>query len=241
MTTQEPRRRKRRSSATLERLEELRRARNEQLERERERERRVRDALEPFAEATTAIEHARRQAEERIARVRSAMGAKLAALDDQRYRIQQEHARREDAIRAEAGAEIARWRESIAHAVREIRAAKVPPAEAAALLGLSRKEIIELDQQGKSSTEAASASSGADGEDGVDVATDSGLGTTQTSGDPAEPGSSGVGSPASQQPHGDSMRDGDGQAAGVHTAHEANDEESAGTEQAHGWPDVEPE
>ncbi|GHG30228.1 MULTISPECIES: hypothetical protein [Amycolatopsis] len=136
--------RKRRSSATLERLEAARRRRVEQLERERENERRVDAALGPFAEAVTAIEAVERRRADRIGALGAQLERKLAELDRQRAAKVAEFERAAEQVRADAEMEIGEWRAVMATAVAEIRAADVGAAETAALLGISAKVVTAL-------------------------------------------------------------------------------------------------
>lgn len=136
--------RKRRSSAALERLEVARRRRVEQLERERENERRVDAALGPFAEAVTAIEAVERRREGRVGALGAQLERKLAELDRQRAVKVAEFERAAEQVRADAEVEIGEWRAVMATSVAEIRAADVGAAETAALLGISAKAVTAL-------------------------------------------------------------------------------------------------
>ncbi|WP_410626218.1 hypothetical protein [Amycolatopsis sp. cmx-8-4] len=137
-------RRKRRSSATLERLEAARRRRTEQLERERENEARVDAALVPFAEAVTAIEAVERRREDRVAALESQLDRKLAELNRQRSEKVAEFERQAEQVRVDAEMEIGEWRAVMATSVAQIRAADVGAAETAALLGISAKAVTAL-------------------------------------------------------------------------------------------------
>ncbi|WIV52861.1 hypothetical protein [Amycolatopsis nalaikhensis] len=137
-------RRKRRSSATLERLETARQRRVAQLEREREKERRVDAALGPFAEAVTAVEVAERRREDRIAAVEAQLARKLAELDRQRAMKVAECERLVEQVRADAEMEIAEWRSVMATSVAQIRSSDVGVADTAALLGISAKMVTAL-------------------------------------------------------------------------------------------------
>ncbi|WIV52950.1 hypothetical protein [Amycolatopsis nalaikhensis] len=123
--------RKRRSSATLERLEAARRRRVEQ----RENERRVDAALGPFAEAVTAIEAIERRREGRVDALGAQLDRKLAELERQRASKVAEFERSVEQVRADAAMEIGERRAVMATSVAEIRAAEVAAAETAALLG----------------------------------------------------------------------------------------------------------
>jgi hypothetical protein len=171
-------RRKRRSSATLQRLEAARRRRAEQLEREQENERRVDAALGPFAEAVTAIEAVERRREDRIGALGAQLDRKLADLDRQRAAKVAEFERSAEQVRADAEMEIGEWRSVMATSVAEIRAADVGAAETAALLGISAKAVTALSRSaaaseaGKQRSDGAPADAGpvdaAPGEDRVD-------------------------------------------------------------------------
>ncbi len=141
-------RRRRRSTAALERLEAARQRRVEQLERERENERRVDAALGPFAEAATAIEGVERRREDRVAALAGQLERKLAELDRQRAAKAADFERLVEQVRADADMEIAEWRAVMATSVAQIRAAEVGAAETAALLGISAKTVAALSRQG---------------------------------------------------------------------------------------------
>ncbi len=155
--------RKRRSSATLARLEEARRRRAEQLERERENERRVDAALGPFAEAVTAIEAVERWREDRIGALSAQLDRKLAELDRQRAARVTEFERSADQVRADAEMEIGEWRAVMAKSVAEIRAADVGAAATAALLGISAKVVTALSRSAVASDMSGRQSEGAGG------------------------------------------------------------------------------
>jgi DNA repair exonuclease SbcCD ATPase subunit len=157
-------RRKRRSSATLERLEAARRRRVEQLERERENEARVDAALGPFAEAATAIEAVERRRENRVAALRAQLERRLAELDRQRAARVAEFERLAEQVRADAEMEIGEWRSVMATSVAQIRAADVGAAETAALLGISAKTVTALSRYAAAATAATSDSNGHPGE-----------------------------------------------------------------------------
>jgi hypothetical protein len=140
-------RRKRRSSATLERLEAARRRRVEQLERERENEARVDAALGPFAEAATAIEAVQRRREDRVAALGAQLERKLAELDRQRTAKVAEFDRLAEQVRADAEMETAQWRSVMATSVAQIRSSEVSAAETAALLGISPKMVTALSRE----------------------------------------------------------------------------------------------
>ena len=147
-------RRKRRSSATLERMESARRRRAEQLERERENERRVDAALEPFAEAVTAIEVVERRCEDRVAALGAQLERKLAELDRHRAEKVEEFERLAEQVRADAEMEIGEWRAVMARSVAAIRAADVGAAETAALLGISAKQVTALSRAAAATLES---------------------------------------------------------------------------------------
>ncbi len=151
-------RRKRRSSATLERLEASRRRRVEQLERERENEARVDAALGPFAEAVTAIEAVERRREGRVAALESQLGRKLAELDRQRSEKVAEFERQAEQVRVDAEVEIGEWRSVMATSVAQIRGADVGAVETAALLGISAKAVTALSRNAAAMTAADSES-----------------------------------------------------------------------------------
>ncbi|SEF38157.1 hypothetical protein SAMN05421837_118108 [Amycolatopsis pretoriensis] len=153
--------RKRRSSATLARLEAARRRRSEQLERERENERRVDAALGPFAEAATAIEAVERRREDRIAALSAQLDRKLAELDRQRAARAAEFERAAEQVRADAEMEIGEWRAVMATSVAEIRASDVGAAETAALLGISAKAVTALSRGAAASESCKQRSDGA--------------------------------------------------------------------------------
>ncbi|MET8997200.1 hypothetical protein [Amycolatopsis sp. NPDC004169] len=155
-------RRKRRSSATLARLEASRRRRVEQLERERENERRVDAALGPFAEAVTAIEAVERRLEDRIGALGAQLDRKLAELDRQRAAKVAEFERSAEQVRADAEMEIGEWRSVMATAVAEIRAADVGAAETAVLLGISAKAVTALSRSAAAVSEVGGQRSDAD-------------------------------------------------------------------------------
>ncbi|MFB9686151.1 hypothetical protein [Amycolatopsis plumensis] len=136
--------RKRRSSATLQRLEAARSRRAEQLERERENERRVDAALGPFAEAVTAIEAVERRREDRVAALQAQLERRLAELDRQRAAKIEEFERLAEQVRTDAEMEIGEWRAVMARSVAQIRAADVGASETAALLGISPKTVTVL-------------------------------------------------------------------------------------------------
>ncbi|MEA5367243.1 hypothetical protein VA596_47485 [Amycolatopsis sp., V23-08] len=161
-------RRRRRSTAVLERLEAARQRRVEQLERERENERRVDAALGPFAEAATAIEGVERRREGRVAALERQLERKLAELDRQRAAKVAEAERLAEQVRADAEMEIAEWRAVMATSVAQIRAADVGAAETAALLGIPAKMVAALSRQ---ATEVAGAAQHAEGEPGKAPAT----------------------------------------------------------------------
>ncbi|MBE8524209.1 hypothetical protein ILP97_43180 [Amycolatopsis sp. H6(2020)] len=166
-------RRKRRSSATLERLEATRRRRVEQLERERENEARVDAALVPFAEAVTAIEAVERRREDRIGALGAQLERKLVELERQRAARVAEFERSAEQVRADAEMEIGEWRAVMATSVAEIRAADVGAAETAALLGISAKAVTALSRSAAAMSEPGDQRSdaGAAGTDAVDAAT----------------------------------------------------------------------
>jgi hypothetical protein len=151
-------RRKRRSSAALERLEAARRRRVEQLERGRANEARVDAALGPFAEAATAIEAVERRREDRVAALGAQLERKLAELDRQRAAKVEECERLAEQVRADAEMEIGEWRSVMATSVAQIRAADVGAAETAALLGITAKAVTALSRRA-AATAAASESS----------------------------------------------------------------------------------
>lgn len=140
-------RRRRRSTATLERLEAARRRRAEQLERERENERRVDAALEPFAEAQAGIETVERKRDEKVAALQGQLDRKLAELDRQKAAKVEEHDRLVEQARAAAEAEIAGWRSRMAESVRQIRASEVSVSETAELLGITTKIVSALSRE----------------------------------------------------------------------------------------------
>jgi len=154
-TTMGPRRRKRRSSATLERLEAARLRRAEQLEKERENERRVDEALDPFAEAATAIETLERKLEDRRASVDAQLARKLEELDRQKAVRVVEFDRLKDEVRADVGMEIAEWRAVMAGAVRQIRDSEVSVSETAELLGIPAKLVTALVREGADTVDGA--------------------------------------------------------------------------------------
>lgn len=139
--------RKRRSSATLERLEAARRRRAEQLERERENEARVDAALGPFAEATTAAEAVERRRDERVAALGAQLERKLAELDRQRAEKVAEFERAAEQVRADAEMEIGEQRSVMARSVAQIRTSGVGAAETAALLGITAKLVTALSRE----------------------------------------------------------------------------------------------
>ncbi|QKV74212.1 hypothetical protein [Amycolatopsis sp. Hca4] len=165
--------RKRRSSATLERLEAARRRRVEQLERERENERRVDAALGPFAEAVTAIEAVERRREDRLGALSAQLERKLAELDRQRAAKVAEFERAAEQVRADAEMEIGEWRAVMATSVAEIRAADVGAAETAALLGISAKAVTALSRTAAAASGVGGQRSDADSmrAEAVDAAT----------------------------------------------------------------------
>ncbi|WP_328617266.1 hypothetical protein OHS18_13580 [Amycolatopsis sp. NBC_00355] len=140
-------RRRRRSTAALEKLEAARQRRVEQLERERENERRVDAALGPFAEAATAIEGVECRREDRVAALAGQLERKLAELDRQRAVKVADFERLVEQVRADAEMEIADWRGVMATSVAQIRAADVGAAETAALLGIPAKMVAALSRQ----------------------------------------------------------------------------------------------
>lgn len=148
------RRRRRRSTATLERLEAARRRRAEQLERERENERRVDAALEPFAEAAAGIEAVERKRDDRVDALRSQLERKLAELDRQKAAKVAEYERQVEQARADADMEIGQLRTRMAASVREIRASDVSVSETAELLGISVKTVSALSRQDPDDNEA---------------------------------------------------------------------------------------
>ncbi|WP_410598024.1 hypothetical protein [Amycolatopsis sp. lyj-23] len=154
--------RKRRSSATLARLEAARRRRVEQLERERENERRVDAALGPFAEAVTVIEAVVRRREDRIGALGAQLDRKLAELDRQRAVKVAEFERAAEQVRADAEMEIGEWRAVMATSVAEIRAADVGAAETAALLGISAKAVTALSRSAAAASDVGGRRSDAD-------------------------------------------------------------------------------
>ncbi|MFJ1768018.1 hypothetical protein ACIOD2_47415 [Amycolatopsis sp. NPDC088138] len=137
-------RRRRRSTAALERLEAARQRRVEQLERERENERRVDAALAPFAEAATAIDGVERRREDRVVALESQLERKLAELDRQRAAKVADFERLVEQVRADAEMEIAEWRAVMATSVAQIRAAEVGAAETAVLLGIPARMVAAL-------------------------------------------------------------------------------------------------
>ena len=149
MTTEHtgPRRRRRRSAATLERLESARRRRAEQLERERANERRVDAALEPFAEAAAGIEAAERKRDDRLDALRGQLERKLAELDRQKAARVAEYERLAEQARADAEVEIGELRTVMGASVRQVRAADVSVSETAALLGISVKTVSALSRE----------------------------------------------------------------------------------------------
>ncbi|MFJ9782524.1 hypothetical protein ACIRSS_23285 [Amycolatopsis sp. NPDC101161] len=165
--------RKRRSSATLERLEAARRRRVDQLERERENEQRVDAALGPFAEAVTAIETVERRRDDRIGALGAQLERKLAELDRQRAAKVAEFERSAEQVRADAEMEIGEWRAVMATSVAEIRAADVGVAETAALLGISAKAVTALSRSAAAVSDIGGRRSGADSTyaEGADAAT----------------------------------------------------------------------
>ncbi|MET8848614.1 hypothetical protein [Amycolatopsis sp. NPDC004625] len=166
-------RRKRRSSATLERLEAVRRRRAEQLERERENEARVDAALGPFAEAVTAIEAVERRREDRIGALEAQLERRLAELDRQRAAKVAEFERAAEQVRADAEMEIGEWRAVMATSVAEIRASDVGAAETAALLGISAKAVTTLSRSAAAVSDVDCQKSDADSTraEAVDAAT----------------------------------------------------------------------
>ncbi|WP_158889021.1 hypothetical protein [Amycolatopsis anabasis] len=141
-------RRRRRSTATLERLEAARERRAEQLERERENERRVDEALGPFAEAATAIEAVERKRDDRLGALESQLERKLAELERQRAAKVEEYDRLKEQVRADADMEIADWRTVMATSVRQIRRAEVSVSATAAMLGISPRAVSALAREG---------------------------------------------------------------------------------------------
>ncbi|MFE5572166.1 hypothetical protein ACFQ68_44665 [Amycolatopsis japonica] len=176
------RRRRRRSTAELERLETARRRRAAQLERERENERRIDEALGPFAEAAAAVESIEHKRDGRISALEEHLDRKLAELDRQKDAKTSEHYRRCDEVRVVAAAEIAEWRRVMSASVRQIRAADVTLSATAALLGLSVKAVTVLqrdsaDDEAEATAQESTApgkisgrveSSGADGATALD-------------------------------------------------------------------------
>ncbi|WP_410659469.1 hypothetical protein [Amycolatopsis sp. lyj-112] len=151
-------RRRRRSTATLERLETARQRRVAQLERARENERRVDEALGPFAEAETAIETLKRKRDERVAALREQLERKLAELDGVKAAKAAECDRHAEEVRADVEMEIADWRRVMAASVLRIREADVGVSETATLLGLSPKDVTALTREGLDSDAVAASS-----------------------------------------------------------------------------------
>lgn len=165
MSEKTPRRRKRRSSAELERLEAARRKRSDQLERERENERKVDAALEPFAEAAENITAVRRKRDDRLATLDEQLAGKLATLDRQKAAKAVEYDTLKDTVRAAADGEIAHWRAVMARSVREIRGADVTASDTAEILRISVREVTALTraEDPRQSSETDDPSSGAGG------------------------------------------------------------------------------
>ncbi|MEV6871710.1 hypothetical protein [Amycolatopsis sp. NPDC051128] len=159
--SKEPRR-KRRSSATLARLEAARHRRVEQLERERENEARVDAALGPFVEAMTAIEAVERRRDDRIGALEAQLGRRLAELDRQRAAKVAEFEWSAEQVRADAEMEIGEWRAVMATSVAEIRAADVGAAETGALLGISAKAVTALSRSAAAASDVDGQRSDAD-------------------------------------------------------------------------------
>jgi Skp family chaperone for outer membrane proteins len=164
------RRRKRRSGATLERLEAARRRRAEQLEKERDNERRVDEALGPFAEAATAIETLERKLEDRQASLEAQLERKLEELDRQKAARVAEYDRLKDEVRADVDMEIAESRAVMAGAVRQIRDSEVSVSETAELLGIPVKLVTALAREGADSVDGAASGNGGDAVPGSDSA-----------------------------------------------------------------------
>ncbi|KAA9157972.1 hypothetical protein FPZ12_024125 [Amycolatopsis acidicola] len=160
MAGHETPRRRRRSTATLERLEAARRRRAEQLERERENERRVDEALEPFAEAAAEIAALERKRDDRVAALKSQLERKLAELEQQKATKSADYERLAADVRAEASARVDGWRQVMATSVQQIRDADVSVSETAEMLGITPREVTTLSRANENRSSAASSSHG---------------------------------------------------------------------------------